>query len=318
MSEAPVSSDSASGAPATQAALPLSRTPEQASQALTEKTQARKLDAERVAGFILDDDVRGPDGKFLPKTAKKTSSDSDTSKESDKRPPAEKKPVEAKAEETPQVKKLEADFKALETKHKEASAKNAEWEQVAEQVIARLDAHKARIAYLEGKLAEHGGAVEPNVMENMTLKEQLRVRELADERAKFAEEQEKQKVEEEAAQQKKVAERHELRTTFATVLTVHPELLPDPVTKFQNKPEAGKFWKDIMDEIAAGRDSVSELAPRLAVAPYIAQAIKAKSAAPVIKEAPRTLSSVRSPGGEPKAVDRFSIVEKHKARLRAG
>lgn len=285
-------------------------THEDASRSLSERTQARRVDAERAAGFA--EGQRGADGKFLPRAAKTEAKDSSATEKApkDSRPPGETEKADSKVEETPQFKKLAAEAKALEAKHGEAAKKVSEWEAVSEQVLARLDAQKERISYLEKKLSEHGGAVDEGVLENLSLKEQLRVRQLADERANAAKEETTRAEQEQAF----TADREQLRGEMLKVGQMFPELKPPFGPDNQ---EAGKFWSDIHKEIQAGRGSFAELLPRLAMAEYIAGAIKAKKTQAPPREAPRTLSTSRAPGGEPKAIDRFSIVEKHKARLRA-
>lgn len=323
-----------SPSPAAQGQEGKARTHDDAVRDLRERTQKRRLDAERAAGFpdvardqpaIADDErergpkdgetrardneqgERGPDGKFLPrngapKTARapKTGTDAIKAVEAEVSEPKAKPDAEG-----------EKRYKALEEKHKAAEGKNAEWEKMAEQVIARIDTYKKRIDYLEGKLSEHGGQPDPLMLENLSHKEKLRVYELQEERARAEKE-----ANESSTREKQLADdRQQLRGELARVWQTHPELRP-PFS--EHNQEAGAFWSGLLDEVKAGRGSYAELAPRLAVAQYIAQAIKGKNAQksqPAM--APRVLTRMGSSGGEAKVIDRQSVTDKWKSRLRA-
>lgn len=298
------SAQSSTPAPA-QGSPSVARTHDQASNELTDRTIARKLDAERAAGFV-DSDKRGPDGKFKPKEQVSSDTDKQAAKA---RPPDAEKAEKTEPEETPQLKKLAEEHSKLTEKHKAAEKKIGEWEDMAEKVVARLDSYKQRVAYLESQLEAAGGSTDPTVFENLSLKEQLRARELADERQNAA----KEAAEHEKQGQAFAADRENLRSEMMKVATEFPDLMPP----FRDKPEAGEFWQGIDAEIKAGRGSTAELAPRLAAARYVAAAIKAKKEAQSARpQPPRTLSGVGTPGGgQPRVIDREAIKDKYKQRL---
>lgn len=279
-----------------------------ASQALQERVQARRDAADKMIGF--DDETRGADGKFKAKADKAAKGSSDSAKA--KTDPEEtSKTKEADAEESPAAKKLKGEHEALTKRYADLEQKNAQWEEMGEQVLARLKSYAERVQYLESKLAEHGGQPDAGFIENLSLKEKLHARELQDQRIAAMVEKQAEEARQEALKQ----EQGQLVGAFQKIWNEHPELRP-PFSE-QNS-EAARFWQGIQQAIKGGA-TFTELAPTLAGAATIAASLKAKAQpAAKPKVAPPTILGRTQAGGEPRQVDRYSIVEKHKARLRAG
>ncbi len=274
---------------------------------------------------------RDQSGRFLPKDGEKAAkpeANAAVSQGSQAKPVEGEKPAEGEPDAAKDEKKDEDGYKVtkaqahqiaqqLTTARKEAAEakkQNADWDKMAERVVARFDSFQSRIQYLEGLVSELGGNVDPHLMENLTLKEQIQAQKLGEERAQQEAQARQQAAQESARKQAFARDRQQLQTSLVGIMKQHPELSP-PFT--EENAEAGRFWQEIQAEIEAGRGSMQELAPRLAAAQYVAMAVQGRRATARTQVPPRTLANMSAARGEPRVTDRQSIVEKHKQRLRA-
>lgn len=274
------------------------------------KEQSDALDA-RLATRRAEAEGRDEGGRFLPKQdgAKVDAKFADEKKAA----PEAKKTDEKKTDADGEHAKLKTEHERVKAEHASATkaleqAKKdlASWDETAEKVYARMERDKATIAHLQAELAKAKVQVDPRVLENLTLQEQINARNLADERAAA------QRAEQEKAQQTaaKAAELTGLRASLRATLDAHPELQP-PFT--EQTAEAGVFWQSVQDAIKNGA-TLAQVRPLLATAALVAEKIKAKTPP---TPPPRTLRSAASGGGEPKPKDRGGYLDKWHQKLAA-
>lgn len=286
------------------------RTQKEASDALDARVQARFNEAEG--------GERDEHGRYLPKAkaAKVEAKFPDGEKAPEAKVDAkDAKPAEKPAEDVTKLKadheKATAELATTKTALEQAKKSLAEWDETAERVVARMDRQDKLIAYLQGELQKAERSVDPQVVENLTLHEQIAARKLADDRAAQA----KADAEKAQREQEKAASLEALRGELFKAMRTDPLLAP-PYTEERGNLAAADFWNTIGQAIKNGATN-EQIKPFLATAPAVLAGIKAKLATPAAPPV-RTLRSVATgASGEKRDLSEHAILDKWNGRLKA-
>ncbi len=276
------------------------RNPNEQSNDLDARIQARKLAAER--GDAAPENLkgqRGPDGKFLPRNGQAPEPVNNAASDEAEEHGEEREAPKAKAaapKADPAHEKLKTEHAAATKERDHFKGRDAEWTKIGERAMARLDSQTAYIEHLEAKLAEHGGSVDPQLIENATLKERIRAIELAEERA--ANEAERSAAQEQEA--RRAAARQHLTDTTKAALSKHPALL-----------KSGPDLKEYLTLVYRGGD------PTTLAEVFNQRALKHVNAAANPPMAPRTLAGRGAGSGGPRLTDPRDIADKWKRRIGA-
>lgn len=252
-------------------------------RARAEKNVGAPQTGEQQAG-----EARGADGKFKAKAkAEKTEK------------------VEAKAEEKPDTEsaKLKADLEKHTQRVADLEKRDSEWQSMAEQAYARINALEALI-----KQFQKGGAQLPESdAENITLREKIERHELAEQRAEHA----RKAAAEDEQRQADAKAVESLRSSLAGIVSRYPELAPKA-----GAPSLD-FWRIVTEAHTHGGAAESQrTAERLAET--FAKAIKAQAAPAVAPTQARTLANLGGTGGgAARDLSPEGIREKYAARMRA-
>lgn len=244
---------------------------------INERIAKRRADAEKAAKNY-----------GLPHAGEKV--EAKTDEKPDPKAEAEKKA----AQKPPELAALEQRHAEVSKKLDEAGAKLAEWDEIGEQVAARLDANRQYIARLEAALRKANVAVDPRDVQIMRYQEQLSARTMADERVQAL-----VKQQEEAERQRALAaESEQRRAGYQAIAKQFPDLTL--------ATEHGKrFWS-----IVYNGGNTLEPQAAMALAPQFMQ-----QQAP--QPAPRTLRSGARGGGDKQPQSPQDYADKWRARQRA-
>jgi hypothetical protein len=238
---------------------------------------------------------RGPDGKFLPKAAKAEAAK-----------PAAKPEAKAddKAKEPDgEVAKIKAEAEKAAARASELEARDLEWQTVAEQAYARINALEAMIERIQA----NGGQLPEADAKNVSLQEELERYKLAEKRAEG--ERARKAEAEKAAKDAEAVET--LRSSLGAMVAKHPELKPAP-----GAPSL-EFWRIVTEaHMSGGPHEAKKVAER--IGEVFAKALKAQTAPAAPAAQARTLAKLGGTGGgDTRDLSSEGIREKYMARLRA-
>jgi hypothetical protein len=216
-------------------------------------------------------------------------------KPADAEQPPEVKPA-APPQDPPEVQKLRAEFKATSEEAAALKAQTAEWESTAPALTGRISAQAEMITLLSSCLAE---GRQPTDAEIMAIKDREALHIAKAELDALKAQQAKQT--EEATKAQKKAQYDAVITQSKAVIAKHPQLAP------WASPQAFQFWQMVQKNPQA-----------LALADAVAARLKPQAPAQQQpQQAPRTLRTSATGGGEPVVTDINSVRDKHMQRLRA-
>lgn len=219
---------------------------------------------------------RGPDGKF----ESKADPAADEPKE-DPTGQADEPKADEKQEAKPDP-KAEKAIAELEQRVAHYESREREWSDVVDRVVAQRDHYKALAEQVERALPEHGLELDPQMRENLTLKQQLAEMKAAQERARI-EAQRAQQMEQQRAYQTYKAQEQE---RIGALVKQYPEL---------NGPEARSLWTYVASQLSSDPSFSTERILETAREWVKAQRTMRAPARPAAEPAPRTLSGSRTP-----------------------